>query len=109
MRSSRPRFLPTPKHQHWWLHYDAYLQTATWAEKRRRVFERAQWLCEGCGGRRASHVHHLRYPEDVLPGSERWIRTEKLFDLVALCHRCHRDLHPDKNFNSMSARTPPAA
>jgi hypothetical protein len=81
----------------WWALYDVYLQSPTWAEKRRRVFERSRGLCEGCGVRRATRVHHRRYPRGVLPGSQEWIRAEKLFDLVALCSRCHADLHPSKD------------
>ena len=60
----------------WWALYDVYLQSPTWAEKRRRVFERARGLCEGCGVHRPSHIHHRRYPRGVLPGSQEWIRAE---------------------------------
>jgi 5-methylcytosine-specific restriction endonuclease McrA len=76
--------------------YDRYRQTPLWAEKRRLVLERAKRICEGCGVRRASEVHHLRYPSGALPGSDDWLRSEKLFDLVALCEGCHQDLHPAK-------------
>ena len=85
------------KSQSWWALYDVYLQTPIWAEKRRRVFERARGLCEGCGVRRPTCIHHLHYPAGVLPGSKEWIRAEKLFDLVALCDCCHADLHPGKD------------
>jgi 5-methylcytosine-specific restriction endonuclease McrA len=83
--------------QRWWALYNVYLQSPIWADKRRRVFERSRKLCEGCGVRRAVHLHHLRYPKGVLPGSDEWIRAEKLFDLVALCDSCHADLHPGKD------------
>jgi hypothetical protein len=33
----------------------------------------------------AVQVHHLRYPQGELPGSDAWIRLEKLFDLVGPC------------------------
>jgi hypothetical protein len=80
-----------------WALYEVYLQSPIWLEKRRRVFERSRRLCEGCGVRRAIHLHHLRYPKGALPGSDQWLRAEKLFDLVALCDSCHADLHPDKD------------
>jgi len=77
----------------WWEAYERYLITPTWLEKRRLVMQRAGGLCEGCRKARAIEVHHLRYPSGVLPGSAEWIRAEKLFDLVALCADCHKDLH----------------
>jgi 5-methylcytosine-specific restriction endonuclease McrA len=78
----------------WWLAYDEYLRSPTWREKRRGVLLRCDGMCEGCGDQRATQVHHKSYPQDVMPGSDEWIRLEKLFDLVALCDECHSDLHP---------------
>jgi 5-methylcytosine-specific restriction endonuclease McrA len=94
---------PPVQSDHWWVDYDRYLQSPIWAEKRRRVFERSRGLCEGCGIRRPDTVHHLRYPRGASPGSEAWIRSEKLFDLVALCSRCHADLHPSKDVLPLSS------
>jgi hypothetical protein len=62
----------------WWQAYNTYLASPTWATKRRRVLERANGQCEGCGDRRAVQVHHLRYPQHCLPGSPEWIAQEKL-------------------------------
>jgi 5-methylcytosine-specific restriction endonuclease McrA len=87
--------------QSWWALYEVYLQSPIWAEKRRRVFERARGLCEGCGIRRPNRIHHLRYPKGSSPGSDEWLRAEKLFDLVALCDSCHADLHPGKEFSKL--------
>jgi ribosomal protein L37AE/L43A len=78
----------------WWDAYDEYLFTDVWQDKRQAVLRRANWTCEGCGVHRATQAHHLRYPRDCLPGSDAWIRQEKLFDLVAVCRQCHDDLHP---------------
>jgi hypothetical protein len=78
----------------WWAAYEVYLQSPDWLEKRRLVLARCKSVCEGCGILRAVQVHHLCYPTGVLPGSREWIRAEKLFHLVALCLRCHEDLHP---------------
>jgi hypothetical protein len=78
----------------WWDAYERYLQSPTWLERRHRVLQRAQGICEGCGNRRASEVHHRLYPQGTLPGSPEWIAAEKLFDLAAVCPECHADLHP---------------
>jgi len=77
----------------WWVAYNAYLASPTWRSKRQRVLERASGKCEGCGERRATQVHHLRYPQGCWPGSKEWIAQEKLFDLRAICDGCHTDVH----------------
>lgn len=77
----------------WWAAYGAYLESATWKTKRRRVLDRAKGTCEGCGEHRATQVHHMRYPA-CYPGSAEWISQEKLFDLKAICKNCHSDIHP---------------
>lgn len=64
----------------WWQRYNAYLNSPAWAEKRLKVFKRANWICEGCGDNRATEVHHLTYDH---------VEHEFLFELVALCHDCH--------------------
>jgi hypothetical protein len=78
----------------WWEAYNAYLQTEIWRRKRQFVLERCKGRCEGCFENFAAEIHHLRYPQNVLPGSKEWIAQEKLFTLVAVCHSCHADLHP---------------
>lgn len=83
------------RRRQWWGAYERYLQLPTWFEKRRRVMARAGKLCEGCRNAPAVQVHHLRYPQNMIPGSKEWIRAEKLFDLVALCNACHEDRHHD--------------
>ena len=75
------------------LAYEEYLQSPMWREKRWRVLERCRGICEGCGNRGAREVHHLRYPRGCLPGSEQWVRREKLYDLVGLCEVCHGDVY----------------
>jgi hypothetical protein len=75
------------------LAYEEYMQSPVWLEKRRRVMERCRWMCEGCGNGKAVEVHHVRYPRGCEPGSERWARQEKLYDLVGICKRCHREIH----------------
>ena len=65
----------------WWELYNAYLRSPVWLNKRRRVLQRCNGWCEGCGERRAIQVHHLCYPRGCLPGSAQWIAQEKLWDL----------------------------
>lgn len=65
--------------------YSSYLQSAEWRAKRAKVLARAKGICEGCGDRRATQVHHLTYAH---------IRDELLFELVAVCDGCHEKIHP---------------
>jgi 5-methylcytosine-specific restriction endonuclease McrA len=53
------------------------------------VLERAGNICEGCGEKKASQVHHLTYKH---------LRLEFLFELVAVCEKCHDTLH-DEDIN----------
>lgn len=79
----------------WLLAYRVYMESGGWREKRAKVLKRCRNECEGCGNRRAVEVHHLRYPGwRIVPGSAEWEKREKLYDLVGLCERCHREVHP---------------
>lgn len=64
--------------------YREYLQSTEWKERRRKVLERARWVCEGCRAERATEVHHLTYSH---------IFRELLYQLVALCDGCHAAAH----------------
>lgn len=64
----------------WWKWYNAYLQSSKWQGKRAEVFKRARGLCEACGRRRATEVHHTTYAH---------VGDEPLFDLHAICEECH--------------------
>jgi len=77
----------------WWRQYHHYLRSPHWADVRGRVLRRAGNFCEGCGTNRATQVHHLRYPPRCLPGDRTWIEQQKLFDLRAVCDRCHDEIH----------------
>jgi 5-methylcytosine-specific restriction endonuclease McrA len=79
--------------QEWWRAYNAYLLTDRWNQRRSVVMRRSNGICEGCGTRQAVQVHHLRYPQGCLPGSEQWLAQEKLWDLQATCRECHDDVH----------------
>lgn len=67
--------------------YDKYLRSEEWKAKRSRVLHRARGVCEGCGEAKATEVHHLSY---------RNVGAEFLFELVAVCEKCHERLHADE-------------
>jgi len=64
--------------------YLAHLQSPRWSGLRRQVFLRAGGICEGCGTRPITEVHHLSYAH---------VGEEFLFELVGLCATCHQRLH----------------
>jgi 5-methylcytosine-specific restriction endonuclease McrA len=63
--------------------YHWYLASPYWKVRRRAALKRANYLCQNCG-QRATQVHHLTYVG---------VFNESPSDLVALCDRCHADLH----------------
>tara|TARA_R110002020_G_scaffold50858_7_gene144124 strand:+ start:982 stop:1383 length:402 start_codon:yes stop_codon:yes gene_type:complete len=71
--------------EEWWARYNKYLKSPVWAEKRRRVMERDNHLCQACCKRPAEQVHHLTYER---------VCNEPLFDLISICVICHNELHP---------------
>jgi hypothetical protein len=68
----------------WHERYDAYRQTATWQNVRRKVLERDARLCQACRNAEATQVHHLTYER---------VFNEALFDLVSVCQKCHETIH----------------
>ena len=70
--------------ERWLQSYGPYLSSPEWADKRQRVLARARWVCEGCGERPPTQVHHLTYEH---------VGAEFLFELVALCEPCHDRIH----------------
>jgi 5-methylcytosine-specific restriction endonuclease McrA len=68
----------------WRARYDAYMQSPEWAAKRRLVLQRARYKCEGCARRKASQAHHLTYEH---------LGNEFLWELKAVCRRCHARFH----------------
>lgn len=74
--------------QEWFDWYNRYLLSPAWSKKRVAVLKRANFMCEGCQEKTAVQVHHLTY---------RRVGNEMLFDLVAVCHDCHRIIHDSEN------------
>lgn len=70
---------------------DNYLQSPEWKEKRLLVLQRDNWICQACRIAKATDVHHLTYDH---------IRNEPLFELVAVCRRCHTAIEEMKNGGS---------
>jgi len=64
--------------------YHWYLGSAFWRERREHILERANYICERCGERPATEVHHLTYLR---------VFSEFPSDLVALCRQCHAEIH----------------
>jgi 5-methylcytosine-specific restriction endonuclease McrA len=59
--------------------YNEYLQTDHWTEIKIKVMERDLHTCQICGDK-AIDVHHLTYAHRD---------NEFIFELVALCRKCH--------------------
>lgn len=66
-----------------WDRYNLYLQSPAWQLKRAKVLKRDNYTCRACGERRATQAHHLTYAH---------VFNEPLFDLVAVCEACHKEL-----------------
>ncbi len=67
--------------------YGEYLSSDNWTRKREKVIARAQGICEGCGEKSATEVHHISYEH---------VGNEFLFELVAVCSECHDSIHKSK-------------
>lgn len=65
--------------------YAEYLRHPRFRAIRALVMERARDTCERCGKRRASEVHHLRYPK--------WGTFDVPENMIAICHPCHCEIH----------------
>jgi hypothetical protein len=69
--------------------YAEYLRHPRFLAVRRLVFERAAGKCERCADRPPTEPHHLRYPP--------WGAFDIPTNLLAVCHRCHCDIHGKAN------------
>jgi 5-methylcytosine-specific restriction endonuclease McrA len=84
----------TEEDRKWWAWFSAYLQSTAWAKRRALVLQRAAYLCEACGERRASQAHHLTYAH---------VGNEPLFDLRAICFPCHEKLTAEDRLRRQQA------
>jgi hypothetical protein len=56
-----------------------------WGPLRQKVLKRDKYVCQGCQEREATVAHHLTYDH---------FGAEFLFELVAVCSKCHARIHP---------------
>ena len=75
--------------EEWQRRYRQHLQSPEWRQMRDAVMERDDGLCQGCMRARATEVHHLTYDTYNRNGPG----SEPLWELVAICDRCHRSYH----------------
>jgi 5-methylcytosine-specific restriction endonuclease McrA len=68
------------ENEQWQARYQVYLRSPVWAERRRKVLDRASGTCEGCLSARATEVHHVTYAH---------VGEEFLWELRAICRSCH--------------------
>ena len=69
--------------------YADYLASPIWAAIRRRVYRRAHGICEACGERQATAIHHWGYTLKAMQG-------RNLNALQAVCESCHKRHHKIK-------------
>lgn len=72
-------------------HYEPYLRSNEWHQKRLKVFNRDKNLCQACLENRATQVHHLTYKH---------VFNEPLFELVSICKPCHDKITELDNENN---------
>ena len=90
--------MATAKGQHilvegeaWWDRYELHIASPEWARIRDLVFERDQFLCQGCRQAPAEEAHHLCYEH---------MGAELLFEVTSVCRRCHDRIHPERRKGS---------
>jgi hypothetical protein len=71
----------------WWAWYNNYLRSEAWKARAALVRQRSGGMCEGCGTRRATQVHHLTYKH---------VGDEFLWELRAICNECHDRIHEER-------------
>jgi len=77
------------RREEWQTAYGEYLRSDKWKRVRQRVFKRAEYKCEFCGGP-AEQVYHERYPKSFGRMS---FKRENMSYLKAICRDCHRKQH----------------
>jgi len=66
-------------------YYNNYIKSKEWRQMRELILERAHNKCEECGvGGVPLQVHHKTYKR---------LRFEWMSDLVAVCRKCHENIH----------------
>lgn len=68
------------------------MKSDDWRRMRALVLSRAGGKCEACLTHDAEQVHHTRYPSGDV--SVRDFIEQPLWELRAICWRCHANRHP---------------
>ena len=69
--------------------YQEYLRHPTFRIIRGEVISNAGGICEVCHTLPVTEVHHLKYPK--------WGTFDVPENLIAVCHRCHCEIHGKEN------------
>ncbi len=77
--------------------YEWYLGTNFWRAKRNEAMARANHVCQRCGERPATEVHHLTYER---------VFNEMAADLLPVCSPCHRTIHYRRPANDNEPQLP---
>lgn len=71
--------------------YSLKLKNPKWQQKRLKILERDEWMCQACQEtEKTLHVHHLCYEK----GKEPWDYKDSNF--VTLCDDCHSSEHANR-------------
>lgn len=74
-------------------HYEEYLKTDHWRQRRKEILARDHEICAKCGDK-AEEVHHRTYANLLCEPDE---------DLISLCTPHHIEIHLTKVFNEISS------
>lgn len=74
--------------------YREYLKSEKWSKKRDAVMKRDGGICQACLKEPATQVHHKTYKN---------VFEEPLFDLVAICDKCHKQIHDKRTWKDRAA------
>lgn len=76
---------------------DPFYLSRGWRRLRLDALQRDHYLCQRCGRRAATVVHH------IIPVRERPDLKRELSNLECVCDACHNALHPERNRRAAAA------
>lgn len=68
--------------------YHRALRSRKWANVRREVMKRDEWMCTACGSKKQLCVHHTFYYGEYTEPYD-YPRSS----LITLCEKCHNEFH----------------
>lgn len=90
-KKPRRRIKRKPKHNRF-KSYAEFLQSKSWASKRKHALAYHGHVCQTCGATDTLHVHHKHYRKPL--------GHESMKDLQVLCAACHELEHEEKLFDA---------